>query len=270
MLVVPFVVGMLAAGPAPVHLPLAVLWVVGYFDFYAVGLWLKSRRKTRYVPPVRAYSIALVVPAAAVLALRPGLVVWAPAFAPLVVISLWCSHRRRDRSLLNDATTVLAACLMLPVAFFAGIPAPALPGSTPAGSVLPGSALPGSTLSDAGGWLGQAGPANWPQVWVATALVLVYFFGTVLYVKTLIRRRGDRGFLAVSVGYHAVVTVAAAGLTAAVGQAWGPVVVVFALLAARSWWVPRTAAKPIQFGLGEFAASVVVGALALGVVGLLG
>lgn len=256
MLAVPFLVGMLATGPALVHLPLAVLWLVGYFDFYAVGLWLKSRRKPKYFPPVRAYSIALVVPAAAVLTLRPALVVWAPVFAPLVVISLWCSHRRRDRSLLNDAVTVLAACLMLPVAFSAGLPA----------------ARAGLQFSppDAAAWLGQPGPVGWAQVWVATALVLAYFFGTVLYVKTLIRRRGDGRFLAVSVGYHGLMAAVVVGLVAGVGQPWWPAAVVFALLTARSWAVPQTAAKAIQFGLGEFGASIIVGLLALGVLDVLG
>ncbi|PFG34322.1 YwiC-like protein [Sanguibacter antarcticus] len=250
MLAVPFVVGTLAGGPAPVHVLLAVLWVVGYLDFYAVGLWLRSRRKARYLPPVRAWSIALVVPAAAVLVLCPALVLWAPVFLPLVVTSLWCSHARRDRSLLNDGVTILAACLMLPVAFSAG--------------------LPHASLHDVGGWLGAATAPGWSQVGAATGMVLAYFFGTALYVKTLVRRRGDLWFRAVSVDYHAVVTVVVAWAAWAAGRPWWPVAAVFVLLTARSWWVPRTAAKPLQFGLGELAASVVVGILALGVVGVLG
>ena len=250
MLAVPFVVGMLAVGPEPVHLPLALVWVVGYFAFYALGLWLKSHLKKKYLPPVRAYALALVIPAVAVLVLQPELVVWTLAFAPLVGISLWCSYRRRDRSMLNDSVTVLAACLMLPVAYSAGLPPTPLP--------------------DVVGWLAQPGPVGWAAVWAATALVLGYFFGTVLYVKSLIRRRGDRRFLAVSVGYHAVIGVGVAALAAAVGQAWWPTAVVFALLTARAWAVPRTTAKPLQFGLGEFGASLLIAVVALGTLNVLG
>ena len=198
MLAVPLVVGTVAVGPEPVHLPLAVVWVIGYFAFYALGLWLKSHLKKKYFPPVRAYAITLLVPASVLLLMRPALVVWSLAFAPLVAVSLWCSYHRRDRSLLNDGATVLAACLMLPVAYSAGLPPVPLP--------------------DLVGWLDQPGPAGWAAVWTATALVLGYFFGTVLYVKSLIRRRGDRRFWAVSVGYHAVTGVALAALAAAVGQ----------------------------------------------------
>lgn len=255
MLVIPLLLGVVASGPTWVHLPLAVVWVLGYFAFYAVGLWLKSRLKKKYFPPVRAYVIALIVPAVAVLLLQPALVVWSLPFAPLIAISLWCSYQRRDRSLLNDGVTVLAACLMLPVAYSAG--------------------LPHTPLPDVAGWLGQPGPVGWPAVWAATGLVLAYFLGTVLYVKSLIRRRGDRRFLAASVGYHALVTVimlvvAAATRGADAGPWWWAAAIVFALLTVRAWWVPRTAAKPLQFGLGEFAASVVVGLVALGVLGVVG
>ena len=58
----------------------------------------------------------------------------------------------------------------------------------------------------------------------------------------------------------------------ALGARWRSIAlaVVIALLTVRAWWVPRTAAKPLQFGLGEFAASVVVGVVALGVLGVVG
>ena len=250
MLVVPLLLGVLASGPTWVHLPLTIVWVVGYFEFYAAGLWLKSRLKKKYLPAVRAYAITLIVPAVALLVLQPELVVWGLVFAPLVAISLWCSYQRRDRSMLNDSVTVLAACLMLPVAYSAGLPPTPLP--------------------DVVGWLAQSGPVGWPAVWAATALALGYFFGTVLYVKTLIRRRGDRRFLAVSVGCHAVTGAVLAALAAGVGQAWWPTAAVFALLTARAWWVPRTAAKPLQFGLGEFGASLLVAVVALAILGVLG
>ena len=73
MLTTPFLVGVLSSEPRWVHLPLAALWAVGYFAFFATGLWLKSHRRARYLPPVRAYAAASLLLGALVLALRPDL-----------------------------------------------------------------------------------------------------------------------------------------------------------------------------------------------------
>lgn len=246
MLAVPLLLGVLLGGPVWVHVPLAALWFVGYFAFFATGLWLKSRYKARYWPPVRAYGIATVVPAVAVLLVRPDLLAWVPLFLPLVAVSLWSSYERSERSLLNDGATVLAACLMLPVAFAAGT------------GPVPG--WPGLTLPD--GVTGLAG-IGWPQVWALFVLVLAYFAGTILYVKTLIRERGERSYLVASVVYHVVAGLVVSGSLAVAGLAWWPAAVLFAGLTARAVWVPRTAARPMQFGMGEVAASVVVTALGL-------
>jgi len=71
--------------------------------------------------------------------------------------------RGAERSLGNDVVTVVAACLMAPVAYDAG---------------------GGDTL----------GP-----VWVAFGVLVAYFLGTVLYVKTMIRERGRPGYVHASV-----------------------------------------------------------------------
>ena len=120
MLASPFLVGVVAASPRWVHLPLLLLWFVGYFAFFAAGLWLKSGRRARYLPPVRAYGLATVPLAIVVLLLRPDLVVWAPLFAPLLLAGLWFAAHRQDRSLPSGLATILAACLMTMVAFDAG------------------------------------------------------------------------------------------------------------------------------------------------------
>ncbi|MBD7951127.1 YwiC-like family protein [Oerskovia rustica] len=249
MLAVPLLVGVFLGSPAWVHVPLAALWFVGYFAFFATGLWLKSRFKARWWPPVRAYGIATVVPAVAVLLLRPDLLAWVPLFAPLVAVSLWSSYRRSERSLLNDGATVLAACLMLPVAFAAGVGPGARPGAAWPG-VWPLMPLPDGVTGVAGiGWL---------QVWALFVVVLAYFAGTILYVKTLIRERGERSYLVASVVYHLAAGVVASAALAAAGLVWWPAAALFAGLTVRAVWVPRTQATPMQFGMGEVVASVLV------------
>jgi hypothetical protein len=172
MLASPFLVGVVAASPHWVHLPLVLLWFVGYFAFFAAGLWLKSGRRARYLPPVRAYGIATVPLGVTVLAMRPDLAVWAPLFAPLLLAGLWFAARRQDRSLPSGLATILAACLMTVVAFDAG------------------------------------DGTNWGRAWTLTAVLAAYFVGTLFYVKTMIRERDSRAYYRLSVGYHVLVTVA--------------------------------------------------------------
>ena len=240
MLAVPFLLGAAAAGGAWIHVPLALLWCCGYLAFYAVGQWLRSRRKARYLPPARAYVLACAPLGLAVAVAQPGLARWVPVFVPLLAVSLWCSHRRKDRSLLNDAVAVLAACLMLPVAFDAAT---------------------------------GPGDPRWPAVWIATALVLAYFLGTVLYVKTVIRERGSRAYRALSAGYHLVTVplplaavaladrmVPGAGGPDMTTLEVGPLVVFNVALLLRALVVPRTSATPLQVGVGEilFSATLTV------------
>jgi hypothetical protein len=172
MLASPFLVGVVAASPRWVHLPLVLLWFVGYFAFFAAGLWLKSGRRARYLPPLRAYGIATVPLGGTVLAMRPDLVVWAPVFAPLLLAGLWFAARRQDRSLPSGLATILAACLMTVVAFDAG------------------------------------DGTDWGRAWTLTAVLAAYFVGTLFYVKTMIRERDSRAYYRLSVGYHVLVTVA--------------------------------------------------------------
>ncbi len=174
MLASPFVVGVAASSPRWVHLPLLVLWFVGYFAFFATGLWLKSGRRARYFPPVRAYTLASVPFALLVVVMRPDLVRWVPMFAPLLLAGLWLAARRQDRSLASGLATIIAACLMTVVVYDAG------------------------------------DGSDWSRAWTLTAVLAAYFVGTLLYVKTMIRERGSRAYYWLSVGYHAAATVAVA------------------------------------------------------------
>lgn len=177
MIAGPLLVGVLASAPRWVHLPLALLWFVGYFAFFAAGLWLRSGRRVRYLPPVRTYALATLPLGLVVLLLRPDLALWAVPFTPLLLAGLWFAARRQDRSLPAGLATILAACLMTPVAYDAG------------------------------------GGDDWSRAWTLTAVLAAYYVGTLVYVKTMIRERESRPHFLLSVGYHAAVTVAMAWLS---------------------------------------------------------
>ena len=121
------------------------------------------------------------------------------------------------------------------------------------------------------------GPADgWPSVWVATVLVLAYFVGTAFYVKTIIRERGNRTYLALSLAYHAVMvplplaaaSVAGRMVPGATGSQvatldLGLLVALNVILLLRALAVPRTGATPKLVGVGEIIVSATLTVLLL-------
>ena len=219
MLLVPFLVGSLLAGPTWVHLPLLVAWLGGYLLSYYLFLALKTRRLGRVRPQVLLYGAVTVPAALVVLAVRPGLLAFAPAYAALLGVNAWFAWRRSERSLANDVAAVLLACLMVPVAAAAADVAP--------------SAVLG-----------------------ASVVVLLYFLGTVLYVKTMIRERGDVRYVRASIVYHAVVIAPAAW-----ASWWFVPLFAWLLVRAASW--PGRDLTPKQVGLVEIGHCTVLVVLAL-------
>lgn len=85
----------------------------------------------------------------------------------------------------------------------------------------------------------------------AFTAVLLYFTGTVLYVKTMIRERGSASYYWASVIYHLF----ALGVAVFLGI---PIAAVIALLLARSAALPRHRLTPKRVGIIEIVASALV------------
>lgn len=220
MVASPLAVGILAGGPAWVHVPLAAFWFVGYFAFFATALWLKARRRPRYWPPVRAYGSAAAALGAVTLAVKPGLVVWAPFFALPLGVGLWAAAARRERELLSGLATVVGSGLMTVVAYAAG---------------------PGS---------------DFPRAWLLALVQFLYFAGTVFYVKSAIRERGNTRFRWLSTAVHAAATMGVLTFSP-----W--LALVFLVLTLRAALVPGLGLSPKQLGIGEIAATVLVAVVSL-------
>lgn len=220
MLVTPLLVGILAGGLSWIHLPLAAFWTLGYFSFFATGLWLKARRKPRYRPPVIVYTAGAVLAGVITLVADPGLIRWAPLFVLPLGIGLAASAIRDERSLWSGISTTVGSSLMTLVAFDAG------------------------------------GGTDFARAWLLAGILAVYFAGTVLYVKTLIRERDNEPYYWLSVGSHALATLALIPLAPALTP-------VFAVLTARAAIVPAYRVTPKQAGIGEIVATVAVALTAL-------
>jgi hypothetical protein len=229
MLASPLLVGILASGVAWVHLPLAGFWFAGYFAFFATSLWLKAGRRAKWFPPVRAYGVLTAALGVVVLVMQPGLARWAPLFALPLGIPLYAAAHRNDRALVSGLATTAGSALMTVVAYDAG---------------------PGSDLS---------------RAWQLALVQLLYFAGTVFYVKTVIRERDNVAFRRVSGAYHLLallVATAVFGLVHHDASSW-PLLIVFALLLARAIVVPPYRPTPRQAGIGEIVATVAVATTSL-------
>ena len=177
MLATPLLVGILASGPRVVHLPLTLFWFVGYFAFFATGLWLKSGRKSRYAAPMRTYALVSAVLGAGTLAIQPDLLRWAPLFVLPLGVGLVASATRHERALVSGLATTAGSGMMTVVAYAAG------------------------------------GGTDWTRAWLLAAVLTAYFGGTVVYVKTMIRERDSVAHFTLSVAWHGAATIAVAGVS---------------------------------------------------------
>jgi hypothetical protein len=176
MLLLPWLAGVLTAGFRWLHLPLLVTWLAGYLASYYLLLAVKTGRLGRVRTQLVVYGAPAAVLGAVILALRPQLLWYAPAYALLFAVNVGYARRRRERALLNGLASVVQSCLMVFVcATVAGVP-----------------------------------PGRLSTVFLAMA---AYFAGTVLYVKTMIRERDHAGYRRASIAYHVLAVAAMAWLS---------------------------------------------------------
>ena len=217
MLALPFAAGLVLGRLSWVQVPLALAWFSGYCAIYFLMLGVKTSRWARIRPQLVTYLVPAAVSGLLVAIARPQLL-WALVLVlPGLGISFAATRRHADRSLLNDFVLVLVAAAMLPITVFVGLPQ-------------------GEALAT-------------PQVLTATGLVFAYLGGTILYVKTMIRERGNRRYLTASVLWHL------AGL--AVAAVFAPLATpVFAWYTLRAWWLPRLRLRPGRIGVIEIGGSL--------------
>lgn len=209
MLFIPPLMGLILQ-PSWAALPLLITWWAGYFTYFAITIWVKGRLRPKHLPPVLTYGAITALAGIAALITQWQLIAWLPIFAPIIAVAVYETIKRRERSLVSGWSTVLAAAMMLPTV-----------------ASISTSGTPAAVSGD---------------LWWATAWFALYFGGSIYYVKTLIRDFGNHARFIQSVGFHAAVFVGAIALAVAQPHTW-PVAVVSALLAARSYAVPRIAQR---------------------------
>ncbi|MEU6764955.1 YwiC-like family protein [Streptomyces sp. NPDC046853] len=221
MLAVPFAAGTFAGDPGWLHLLLFVCWLLAYAAAFHLQQHLRlgrcsrnPRAAERHLRPFLAFATALLLLGTPLLALRPWLAVAAAAALPFFAVNTFYALRNRERALVNGLVAVVPACAMLLVALRLG----------------------GGTLGEGAG---------------AFAACLLYFGGTVLYVKSMIRERRNRRFLYGSIAYHGAALICATLL-------FPPLAVLFVLCLLRAALLPGRGLRIRTVGLIEMGLSAVL------------
>lgn len=256
MALLPYWIGVIESSLRPVHWLVFALWICGYFTFNAGGLWLRSHRKDRYFKPLQIYGAITLVLGVISLLVAPPLLEWTLVFFPLIVITVVESVRHRERSLLARTSTILATGVMSLVSYdigtqfsrsFAAIPWLEHTATSNVDWVV-------SPTGNLQGW-------GWMLVvaWVLTS----YYWSTIPYVRSLVRRRNSQPFWFFSIAAHAVLTAVILALFILGWVTWWHLLV-WVLLLARSIAVPELQKKYPQaltvsrIGFAEIAVAMLI------------
>ncbi|OUM94673.1 MAG: hypothetical protein A9Z00_10915 [Thermobacillus sp. ZCTH02-B1] len=216
MLILPLLFGVIASNPTWRHALLFAAWLLAYLFAHAFLQWVRTKRKPAWLGPLRLYGGLLLPAGAALLALEPSLVPLLPLAVPLILVNLYFAKRNRERAFLNDLAAVILFSLMTFAAFRVG-------GGTDTGLAFE-----------------------------LFALSVLYFTGTIFYVKTMIREKHDKAFYRYSVLYHAA-------FLAAVALLYPPALIpAAAVLLVRAIVMPRLNPAVKTIGMLEIAYSALV------------
>lgn len=197
-----------------------ISWIIGYCCFFAAGLLLKARRRAnrgRYLKPTIVYGVISLLALLGAVALFPQLLWWAIPFAPLVVIAVEEMWRGEPRSTLSGVATTIASALVLPV----------------------------TTALAYGN--GHPAEVDW-RTWASTFVIAAYFTGTVPYVKSMIRARGNKRYLKGSIAYQIIAAAITMWAVLFVGMHWLPAGLMIGVMV---WAVYRSIAVPRSADRGE-------------------
>ncbi|MFP7286644.1 YwiC-like family protein [Shouchella clausii] len=170
MISVPYIIGMMAAQPVLLHLPLFLAWLLLYLASYPLLQALRrgSKKKSwlKWGFGYAASAAAFLIP---VVLLEPWVLGFAPVLLAFITVHIWHVRRKTERALFNDICAILLFCTGGAAAYF----------------------------------LGGGGFDNG-----LTAVVLfnfLYFTGTVFFVKSVFRERKNRRYTYYSKIYHVVI-----------------------------------------------------------------
>lgn len=221
MLALPVLTGLAITEMTLVHIPLIAGWLIVYLFSFPVLQWVKTKKAARYKKPVIVYGSLLVPLLIAIVWLEPALMIYALLILPFFFINLFFAKSKNERALLNDLVAVFVFCSFL---------------------------FPVMLVGETALWEGVS----------LFATLLLYFVGTVLYVKTIIRERNNPRYYKASLLFHAAAI--------SIGFVIDPFLFVpFSILFIRAAVFPKKGLKAKQSGMIEIVFSVMIYGFVIGV-----
>ncbi|NGZ74635.1 YwiC-like family protein [Saccharibacillus alkalitolerans] len=217
MLILPFLLGLSVSGAAPAHVPLFLCWLFMYLFSFPVLQWIKTRKTDRYFKPSVIYGIVLIPLAVIVAASQPKLIGYGALLLAAFLVPVHYAKNKNERALLNDVVAILLFCSFIyPVVY-----------------------------------VGAGSEADWARTTLLFVLLGLYFVGTALYVKTVIREKKNPRYYRASVAYHALLIPFAAALSL-------PLSIPFAVLLLRAIALPKRKMAIKQTGIAEILFAVML------------
>jgi hypothetical protein len=225
MLLLPVLLGVAASVPAAWQVAVGGAALAAYLASATIQAWSRSRRPPAYRAPIIVYTGIAVVLGALLLVAFPPLALCALVLVPTGLLVFRGAQPGTRRDLVNSLAQVAQSLVLVPATAYV------------------------------------SGTFDVPVVVAYTLVAAGYQLGVVLVVRSVLRERGNTGFLLLSVGFHAALVVAAI--------VWLPAayVVVAVGLLARAIALPIVQArraggpkplKPVHVGIVEIVASVSV------------
>ena len=235
-----------------------VAWAFCYCFEFTGSRWMVSHRAARFAPPALGYALLTAATGLILLIGTPGLLRWAPLYLVLGVLNFAAAWMRTERSWWNDIIAVIAACTLCLIAISLGSrfqkPEPGQ------GSVNTGyfGCQPNPAVDCFGS--GFFPSAALPSIGVVSAAVFaVTQFGSVIFVKTMIRERGKTWCYLLSLAWNLALCLIGVAMVRTAG--WWPLLTALLLLirAALLPAISRRRRIPIKYvGLVECATSLLV------------
>ena len=267
MALLPAIAGIIIGGANVTTLWLFAAWLLCYCVQFTAARWMKSHLARRYAQPVLIYTVLLALVGLPFVIIYPGILRWAPLYIVLAAASFAAAWLRRERSLWGNAVAIIAACIMpIIIISFAG---PQSPCGTDAAQTsascfaharaefdLFAYHLPTITTW----WMPLALPITGI---IASVMFALEQFGSVLFVKTMIRERGNRTYQWASWLWHAALLGSAllTSFFASLGRVTPLLIIITTTwLLARAIALPILARqrtiKPIVTGMTEMVSSL--------------
>jgi hypothetical protein len=215
MLILPFLFGLAASPKQFIHIPLFVCWFFIYLFSFPVLQWIKTGNSKRYRKPVVIYGAILLPLLASLVWVKPALIWYGVLLLFFFMANMYYAKMKNERALLNDITAILLFCSFIyPVVH-----------------------------------IGEGG--DWTLTTELFLLLVCYFIGTALYVKTIIRERKNPRYYYASIIYHLIIVLLAAWIKVFL-------VIPFLILFIRAIWLPKFELKAKHVGMAEIGFSLML------------